>query len=306
MFEQISSPIRPQASTPSFDAASAGLAKRMNQVTRLLATADTDLSEKVTHDLRVAIRRCRSVAYGAKAFDPEGPWRRMSKELRRVFRVLGYLRDLHVMGMWIEKLGKASDPVKRKVVAILQRRELTHLETIHKTFGHFDRDSWENWSETLPNRLEVALGSHPNLTNVALVGLRDYLAIHQKILAEGFDETWHGARVALKRFRYTLENFLPDRYHMWHGDLEELQDVLGEIHDLDVLSSYLISLNPLFEPKDRERWQRMIQKERHHRIEGYLARTKGPNSPLIAWHQNLEEFGVERADESTPAALQAV
>ncbi len=267
MSNQISPPETPSLS--SCEAAVAGLAKRMNQVTRLLKIAGTNIPEKVTHDLRVAIRRCRSVASGAKMLDPDGQWSRMSKELRRVFRALGHLRDLHVMRMWVDKIGKASDPVSHRVTAILRRREITRLDGIRDALDQFDQDSWKEWCETLPTRLQEILASSPDLTDMASDRLRDFLSVHQELLTNDLEETWHKARVALKRFRYTVENFLPDKYQLWGGDLEALQDILGEIHDLDVLGSYLISLNPLFDPSDRERWRRMIHKERYRRVSQY-------------------------------------
>ena len=288
MFDQISSShIPPHPSLPSGVIAD-GFMKRMNQVTRLLATSEQGLSERVTHDLRVAIRRCRSVAYGVKGLDPEGPWKQMSKELRRVFRTLGHLRDLHVMQSWVEKLGKASDPVRLKVTAILRKREQDNLIKIREALARFDHDSWENWCGKLPDRLQEALASHPVLINMALERLHDFLSIHQEMLATDLEEIWHKARVALKRFRYTVENFLPEQHLEWQSDLEALQDVLGEIHDLDVLSSFLNSLSPLFEPIDRVRWGKKIQKERAQRLEEYLARTVGENGPLDVWRENLQ------------------
>ncbi len=288
MYDPISSShLPPHPSLPSGVIAD-GFMKRMNQVTRLLTASEQGLSEKVTHDLRVAIRRCRSVAYGVKGLDPGGPWRQMSKELRRIFRTLGHLRDLHVMQLWMEKLGKASDPVRRKVTAILRRREQDCLIVIRDSLDRFDHDRWEEWCETLPDRLQETLASHPVLITMALERLQDFLSIHQEMLPTELEEIWHRARVALKRFRYTVENFLPEQHQEWQRDLENLQDILGEIHDLDVLGAYLESLSSLFEPVDRERWRKMIRRERRHRIEGYLARTTGQDSPLDAWQNGLQ------------------
>ena len=57
------------------------------------------------HDLRVAIRRCRSLADGLIALDSDPSWKEMKKAGRKLFRALGELRDMHVLQEWIEKLG---------------------------------------------------------------------------------------------------------------------------------------------------------------------------------------------------------
>ncbi len=46
---------------------------------------------------------------------------------------------------------------------------------------------------------------------------------------------YHQLRIGIKRFRYTVENFLPERHQQWSRDLRDLQDALGEVHDFDVL-----------------------------------------------------------------------
>ena len=57
------------------------------------------------HDLRVALRRCRSLADGLMALDPDPDWKAMKKAGKRLFQRLGALRDVQVMMEWVEKLG---------------------------------------------------------------------------------------------------------------------------------------------------------------------------------------------------------
>ena len=59
------------------------------------------------HDLRVALRRCRSLADGLMALDPDPDWKAMKKAGKGLFQRLGALRDVQVMMEWVEKLSDA-------------------------------------------------------------------------------------------------------------------------------------------------------------------------------------------------------
>src|SRR5208337_4327091 len=54
--------------------------------------------------LRVALRRCRSLADGLIAIDPDPNWKAMKKAGKRLFQRLGDLRDVQIMMEWLEKL----------------------------------------------------------------------------------------------------------------------------------------------------------------------------------------------------------
>src|ERR1700732_2504677 len=76
------------------------------------------------HDLRVALRRCRSLADGLMALDPDASWKDMKKAGRKLFQALGELRDMQVMQEWIENLSDVNstgpnashDPVTDKLL----------------------------------------------------------------------------------------------------------------------------------------------------------------------------------------------
>src|SRR5271166_5952525 len=63
-----------------------------------------DFAPDPVHDLRVSLRRCRSLADGLIALDPDPDWKAMKKAGKRLFQRLGDLRDIHIMIEWIEKL----------------------------------------------------------------------------------------------------------------------------------------------------------------------------------------------------------
>src|SRR5579864_7808732 len=63
-----------------------------------------DFSADPVHDLRVALRRCRSMADGLMAMDPDPAWKAMKKAGKSLFQRLGDLRDVQIMMEWTEKL----------------------------------------------------------------------------------------------------------------------------------------------------------------------------------------------------------
>ena len=100
-----------------------GLSHWMNRVLeelgRLRAAPDPD----TVHDLRVAIRRCRSLAGVMEEVDPDPTWPEMRKVARRLFRGLGALRDAQVMKGWVKNLGQENDLLRLHLFAGLETDE---------------------------------------------------------------------------------------------------------------------------------------------------------------------------------------
>ncbi len=93
-------------------------------------------------------------------------------------------------------------------------------------------------------------------------------------------------RIGIKRFRYTCENFLPQRHEKWARDLRELQDSLGEVHDFDVLK-VTIRTQPAIRFEDRERWNKRIAEERQQRLDLYRQKMLGKSSLWREWRAEL-------------------
>src|SRR5215467_6177926 len=88
-----------------------GLRAWMQRVLEECDHAAAGFQPDPVHDLRVALRRCRSLADGMMAIDPDSSWKDMKRAGKKLFQSLGELRDMHVMQEWIEKLGDRDDPV---------------------------------------------------------------------------------------------------------------------------------------------------------------------------------------------------
>jgi CHAD domain-containing protein len=267
------------------------------------------------HDLRVALRRCRSLADGLMALDSDPSWKEMKKAGRKLFRALGELRDMQVMQEWIEKWepsGKgsdkdvnksASDPVAQMLLRHVHAREAECKQLAWKDLEQFDRKRWRQLSRTLPRRAARVRSGSIVYQHLALEKWTAAYELHKRAMRTRSQVALHELRIGIKRFRYTVENFLPQQHARWGNDLKELQDLLGEVHDLDVLWATALAVQAFSDisPErssngsadlrlngdSRKRWREKLNHERAKRIERYRELMIGKESLWRAWRAEL-------------------
>src|SRR5216683_2102566 len=216
-----------------------GLSFWMDRVIKELENASSSLDAGPVHDLRVAIRRCRSVAAVMEEVDPDPAWPAMRKAARKLFRELGVLRDAQVMDEWVRRLAPESDPFRSHLQAAFESKEPGLRENARRVAAKFDQKSWK--------RLE--------------------------------------------------------HYANWGDNLKRLQDMLGEIHDLDVLTE-VVKKSEFHETEDSLKlWQEIIERERHERTETYRQLTLGKTSLWNIWRSGLPTNG--RVEVAALARLRA-
>ncbi len=284
----------------------------------------TDFGLDPVHDLRVSLRRCRSLADGLMALDPDPNWKAMRKAGKRLFQRLGALRDVQIMMEWIEKLHRTEakvarapspampqseqefvsiddpaatgvqnndprDPASLALLEILARRESEQQLEAHAALEEFDRKQWRQWSRSLPARAaRVRLGS-ALFKHLALERWTEARELHNRALRNRSQIAFHSLRIGIKRFRYIVENFLPAEHKVWSNDLKEMQDLLGEVHDLDVLWATAVSCQVFPDEDSRRRWRERILAERSQRIDRYRAKMVGPESLWQVWRAALPQ-----------------
>lgn len=265
----------------------AGLAFWMQQVLEECERAAQDFAPDPVHDLRVALRRCRSMADGLMAMDPDPSWKQMKKAGKQLFSRLGELRDVQVMEEWARRLGDPGDPVTGTLLQFLLGRETQLKEEAAKALQEFDRKQWKRWSTALPRRAARMRAKSGLFKHLALERWTEAQELHRRALRSGSQIAFHRLRIGLKRFRYIVENFLPAQHAAWSDDLKELQDLLGEVHDLDVLWATLLQINAFPDDEARSRWHSRILHERGSRIEKYRAKMLGKTSLWQTWRAEL-------------------
>jgi CHAD domain-containing protein len=321
-----------------------GLRYWMERVLDECDHAGADFSADPVHDLRVALRRCRSLADGMIAMDPDLDWKAMKKAGKRLFQRLGALRDVQVMMEWIEKLhldqehdqehvarallpasvhesgshesvenphsqpsalrtearsetsestSSLDDPAPpdptRTLLTILKARESEQKREARAALDEFDRKQWRQWSKSLPLRAARIRPGSAVFKHLALERWTAARDLHNRALRNRSQIAFHTLRIGIKRFRYIVENFLPIEHKAWSNDLKHMQDLLGEVHDLDVLWMTALACHIFPDEDSRKSWHARIVEERTKRIDEYRHRMVGPDSLWNVWRAGLPQ-----------------
>src|SRR5216683_3416980 len=196
----------PSGARPEHRGLSFWMDRILKELENLRASSDPD----VVHDLRVAIRRCRSVAAVMEEVDPDPAWPAMRKVARKLFRGLGALRDAQVMDEWVKKLAPETDPVRAHLQAAFESNEPKLQENALRVAARFDQKSWKRLERTLRQRSRLVPIGSLAAECLALERFEKARELHAKALRSEKSKPWHAMRIGLKRFRYTVENLLPE------------------------------------------------------------------------------------------------
>ncbi|MGH9738715.1 MAG: CHAD domain-containing protein [Candidatus Acidiferrales bacterium] len=235
------------------------------------------------HDLRVALRRCRTMADAMSEVNPSSGWRKLKKTTGAMFRSLGELRDVQVISALAKELGPARDPIRQHMLGVLAAREKECRKAAAEALDSFDRKEWKKLARKLgPKARFFPLGSVV-FQRLALARLNQAAELYQQARRKHSSAAWHRVRIAIKRFRYVLNNFLPRRYETWSDDLKHVQDLLGEIHDLEVLRAAIRHDAALLNSSSVAAWNGKIDAERKSRLAEVNSKLHGPQSLWLTW-----------------------
>jgi CHAD domain-containing protein len=232
--------------TPRYDL----LRKRVERFTRLLHDVDHG-SVRAVHRTRVASRRLREVLPVLR-LDPKTA-DRLNRRLRKVTEQLGPVRELDVLGATIEELRLSgrypSSALARVAAAVRQEREHAHARRTSRLPVRELARIAAKLSKVADEIQASESGSrHPRRARtrscewaVEARVARRAGGLGEAIAAAGavyLPDRIHDVRIALKKLRYALELSVELRGASSSADLKrlrEMQDVLGRLHDLQVL-----------------------------------------------------------------------
>ncbi len=218
---------------------------RLGALTRMLPAArGGDVS--AIHQARVATRRLREalpvVARGASL-------RKLSKAIRRLTRALGPVRELDVALLTLDELARSRDVPQVAVTALQQAVRLERSRMHIDMRRSIDRCRIDKVSQKLLSaaRKQDALGPRPRAVDPKqLSAARRRAARRAERLSAKIEnaaaiylpDRLHEVRIAVKKLRYAMEivrELSGSRATVRIMTLKRAQDLLGRIHDLEVL-----------------------------------------------------------------------
>jgi len=204
-----------------------------------------DGEPKAVHQARVATRRLREIL--PVALDTtSGRGARLRRRLKRLTRALGPVRELDVAcGLLTDRSGGRPEPGVVALRAHLSERRLAALDVLHRAC---DAGRARRLLKRLSARVEALAqdgrGAAPPRRERRRLARRVVdraCALAAAVDASGamlIVDRVHAVRIAAKRLRYALElagELALAKTQVFVARLKTTQDILGSLHDLDVL-----------------------------------------------------------------------
>jgi CHAD domain-containing protein len=244
------------------DAAAVAVLRRLLEVIELnLDGTLADLDSEFLHDLRVAVRRTRSVQRQLKGVFPLQQLQRLRTEFRWAQLATGDSRDLDVYLLGFEDMrALVSESMRGNLDPLLEvlgeQRVAAHermaADLRSDRFARL-RNDWASLLERLP---ALAEADRPDArTPIGVTAGRRIAKVYGQMVSEGASidergpsEPFHELRKRGKELRYLLELFgsplyPPEVVKPMVKTLKALQDVLGRHQDREVQIATLGSLS---------------------------------------------------------------
>ncbi|HEY7160018.1 MAG TPA: CHAD domain-containing protein, partial [Acidobacteriota bacterium] len=192
--------------------------------------------DETIHDFRVASRRTREVLDYLEPTLPKKVHGRLMNLARRVTKNLGSAREsevnLEILNRWSDE--RKLDPIAVELLIHSQRMEF------NAGFRKAKKRISSQKFEYIPKFISVLHGSRtlpPTDSGILQRRHQEFLGFPWDIILD--DERLHDLRIRTKKFRYSVE--INNRVHKqsrgrFVRKIRNLQDVLGRIHDLYVLT----------------------------------------------------------------------
>ncbi len=229
---------------------SGALSRRWRTYIRELERCRTGFSEAAVHDLRVSIRRLLSAIELASVVVKDGREPRLQRDLRKLLKSFGPLRDVQVQlimtGPLLEKY-----PKLESLNTILRLRERRLIKQLRKRILGVRTVRHSSILERLKTRAvkipgDRAGASAGSAAVIAATAAAYSAAVNLRESVDPLDTgTVHRLRIAFKKFRYKVEAIEPLLPWLTEERLTAMnayQTRMGEVQDLEVYGALIMTV----------------------------------------------------------------
>jgi len=269
------------------------LEQRWRKYLKELRRSKRTFSEEAIHDLRVATRRLISTLMMIELLIPDERVERMRRRLKRLFDACSPLRDTQVQLLALQPQ-VATYPELETLLTMLKVRERNLIRTIGKKARKVATAKWSRTIRWLKQALREQF-SHPKMHEAAMTVVLG-AAARAFATAVFFKErvvgtqprTIHRARIAFKKFRYTMEALAPLLPQLGKEQLKAMdtyQTRMGVIQDAEVLSALVQGFANGRGAAFRRRlapFRAELRRQKRELIDAYL---KASDELYAFWHQ---------------------
>ena len=220
---------------------------RFEEVLQFLDAALDPSGVDAVHDIRVAIRRLRSVLRDFASVVDKRPLAELTKALKKLGGELGRVRDIDVLIEELEDLekdgdGKNSEGI-RLIIDDLRKRRTGESKALEKSItGEFVLELRTRFTASIESALrQRRLFEFESVRDEGSRTIQKCLGEFQELSGALYRpysvKRLHRLRIAGKHLRYAIELFQPqfgDALKPFAEGMKRMQSHLGEIHDCDV------------------------------------------------------------------------
>ena len=278
------------------------------------------------HDMRVASRRVREAM---RIFEPcyeTKTFRKHYRGVRRVTRTLGAVRNFDVCIDFFSKFRKRLEEPDAKEAAayLLKQKKKARRQARKRMLRKLDKLDLKGMKKPLraflSDPVRGAEGEDPDMVTRAQVIVEDRLddlfGYREAIEEESDVDALHQMRIATKRLRYAMETlyivFKDKEFDELYDTVRGMQELLGDIHDLDVFVDMVGEVRGEIEGRKRTqelapgmaRVEDMFREQRHGLYERFIAFTREEGGDLRDRVLGALTAAPESCPESSPASPQ--
>ena len=219
--------------------------KRKKAFVKEYKNLSKDFSEKNIHNLRVAYRRLKSVYYVLEIYGFKVD-KILRKDVKEIFKILGEMRDYQVNINLLKNLyfiKEVPNEIEEKILLEIEKDGIKLRKRIRRNKKEIIK---------LLKKEEKRIKKHFKRTSekeAAKIIINMYHQLNENVIKKKIQlsediQTYHDLRLSVKKLRYFLENFslIEEISGEKIGELKNMQELLGDINDLDVLKNTLKNL----------------------------------------------------------------